>query len=53
MNSILGWDRGKITRPKAKKLQITNRVRTKRFNKVLMKHINNHRLLRKARDLET
>ena len=52
MDDILGGDRGDITRPRAKKLQITNRAVMTRFNKEFMKQINNHRLLEQATQLE-
>ena len=52
LDSLLGVDRGDITKPRAKKLQISNRVVTKRFNQALMKQIANHKLLAKARRLE-
>ena len=52
MGSLLGVDRGDITKPKAKKLQVTNRVRTLRFNKKFMEQIILHKVLNKARELE-
>ena len=52
MSSLLGVDRGDITRPKARKLQVTNRVRTLRFNKKFMEQIHMHKVLINARELE-
>ena len=52
MDDILGSNRGEISRPRAKKLQISNRAATTRFNKIFMAQINNHRLLERARELE-
>ena len=52
MDSLLGVDRGDITRPRAKKLQVSNRVVTTRFNRLLMKQMIKHNLVSKARQLE-
>ena len=53
MDSLLGKDRGTIERPRGKRLQISNRVVTMRFNKLLMKQIIQHNLIPKARKLES
>ena len=52
MDSLLGVDRGDIQRPKAKKLQISNRVVTSRFNRLFVQQMVHHNLLAKARKLE-
>ena len=52
MDTLLGVDRGDIVRPKAKKLQTSNRVRTERFNRIFMGQMRRHRLLERARELE-
>ena len=52
MDAFLGADQGDILRPQAKKLQISNRTLTMRFNKLFMQQMTNHRLLEKARSLE-
>ena len=52
LDSILGVDRGDLTRPSAKKLQATNRKRVDKFNELMMRQMEHHRLLEKARELE-
>ena len=52
MDSLLGVDRGDISRPRSKKLQTSNRKVTTRFNRLFMQQMNNHALLTKARNLE-
>lgn len=52
LDSILGIDRGDIVKPKAKKLQATNRTRVRRFNRALLQQIQQHKLVEKARKLE-
>ena len=52
MDSLLGIDRGDISRPRSKKLQISNCTVTARFNRLFMRQISNHRLLDKVRRLE-
>ena len=52
MDSILGVDRGDLTRPNAKKLQATNRKRVDKFNTLMLKQMEQHNLLDRARQLE-
>ena len=52
MDSLLGIDRGDITRPKAKKLQASNQKRVEKFNRLMLQQVYKHKLLVKARNLE-
>ena len=52
IDSLLGADRGEISRPKAKRLQISNRVVTERFNRNFMRQMDHHDMLGTARKLE-
>ena len=52
LDNLLGEDRGDISRPRAKRLQLSNRVVTERFNRNIMRQINQHNMLGKARKLE-
>ena len=52
LDSLLGVDRGDLTRPRGKKLQISNRAVTHRFNRLFVQQITHHKLLQKARELE-
>ena len=51
-DSLLGRDRGEIKRPKGRRLQLTSKKRTKKFNTIFRRLIRQHRLLHKARNLE-
>ena len=51
-DSLLGRDRGEIKRPKGRRLQLTSKKRTKKFNTIFRKLIRTHRLIHKARKLE-
>ena len=52
MDSLLGIDRGDLSRPKAKKLQASNQKRVDKFNRLMLQQIEKHKLLTKARELE-
>ena len=52
MDLLLGVDRGDITRPRAKKLQTSNRAVTAKYNRLFMQQVIQHRILDKARRLE-
>ena len=52
MDSLLGIDRGEISRPKAKRLQLSNRAITERFNKTMLQQMDAHQMLQRAKALE-
>ena len=52
LDTLLGIDRGELVRPRGKKLQITNKARSKRFNKIFRTQMRHHRILHKARKLK-
>ena len=53
MDTVLGIDRGEIVKPKGKKLQLSNRKRTERFNKKFREQVDRHKLITKIRKLES
>ena len=52
LDSILGANRGEISQPKSKRLQLTNRRSTKRFNRLFRQQIRKHNLGPRARALK-